>query len=147
MASGTRKELEKIKKRILYLGTSVENNLHMAVRALQNYDVELAHKVKESDHEIDKNEVRLEDQCLEVLALHQPVAGDLRFLVTVLKINIDLERIGDLAVKIADKVLLPSFSPRINTVSRNHFHVHEKLNAMFISTFWMLNKSLDAFYC
>ena len=62
-----------------------------------------------------------------------------------MKINIDLERIGDLAAKIADKVLLPSFSPRINTVSRNHSHVHEKLNTMFNSTIWMLNKSLDAF--
>ena len=75
MASDIRKELEKVKKRILFLGTAVENNLQNAIRALQNNDVELAHKVKDSDLEIDKTEVNLEDQCLEVLALHQPVAS------------------------------------------------------------------------
>lgn len=145
MASDIRKEREKVKKRILYLGTAVENNLHNAIRALQNNDVELAHEVKKSDLEIDKTEVSLEDQCLEVLALHQPVAGDLRFLVTVLKINIDLERIGDLAVKIADKVLLLSFSQKKLYVQNEHTHILDKLNEMFNSTIWMLKKCLDAF--
>jgi phosphate transport system protein len=145
LASHIRTELEKIKKRILYLGTSVEENLHRAVRALQNNDVELAHEVKISDLEIGKTEVSLEDQCLEVLALHQPVAGDLRFLVTVLKINIDLERIGDLAAKIADKVLLFSFPGKSTNSSSDHSIVHEKLNEMCNSTAWMLNKCLDAF--
>ena len=145
MASDIRKELEKVKNRILYLGSAVENNLHKAIRALQNNDVELAHEVKKSDIEIDKTEVTLEDQCLEVLALHQPVAGDLRFLVTVLKINIDLERIGDLAVKIADKVLLLSFTQKIINIQKDHAVIHEKLHDMFNSTTWMLNKCLDAF--
>ena len=145
MASDIRKELEKVKNRILYLGSAVENNLHKAIRALQNNDVELAHEVKKSDIEIDKTEVTLEDQCLEVLALHQPVAGDLRFLVTVLKINIDLERIGDLAVKIADKVLLLSFTQKRINIQKDHAVIHEKLHDMFNSTTWMLNKCLDAF--
>ena len=146
MASDIRKELEKVKSRILYLGTSVENNLQKAVRALQDFDVELAHEVKEADLEIDKTEVRLEDQCLEILALHQPVAGDLRFLVTVLKINIDLERIGDLAVKIADKVILLSFSRNdIGIYGKDHAIIIEKLYEMFLSAIWMLNSSLDAF--
>ena len=145
MASDIRKELEKVKNRILYLGSAVENNLHRAIRAMQNNDVELAHEVKKGDLEIDKTEVSLEDQCLEVLALHQPVAGDLRFLVTVLKINIDLERIGDLAVKIADKVLLLSFTQQRITSQKDYVNVLEKLNDMFNSTTWMLNKCLDAF--
>lgn len=145
MASDIRKELKKVKKRILFLGTAVENNLQKAIRALQNNDVNLAHEVKQSDLEIDKTEVSLEDQCLEVLALHQPVAGDLRFLVTVLKINIDLERIGDLAVKIADKVLLLSFSQKKIYSHKEHSFIFEKLNDMFDSTTWMLNRCLDAF--
>lgn len=145
MASDIRKELEKVKKRTLFLGTEVENNLQNAIRALQNNDVELAHKVKDSDLEIDKTEVSLEDQCLEVLALHQPVAGDLRFLVTVLKINIDLERIGDLAVKIADKVLLLSFSQKKLYLHEEHSFIFEKLDDMFNSTIWMFNKCLDSF--
>ena len=145
MASDIRKELEKVKKRILYLGSAVESNLHRAIRAIQNNDVELAHEVKKGDLEIDKTEVSLEDQCLEVLALHQPVAGDLRFLVTVLKINIDLERIGDLAVKIADKVLLLSFTQKRINIQNDNTIVLEKLNDMFNSTTWMLNKCLDAF--
>jgi phosphate transport system protein len=145
VASDIKKELEKVKKRILYLGTSVENNLHKAVRALKNHDVELAQEVKKSDLEIDKTEVSLEDRCLEVLALHQPVAGDLRFLVTVLKVNIDLERIGDLAVKIADKVILLSFTKKNINIHENHFIINEKLNEMFQSTIWMFDKCLDAF--
>lgn len=145
MASDIRKELEKVRKRILFLGTSVENNLQRAIRSLQNNDAELAHEVKKSDLEIDKTEVSLEDQCLEVLALHQPVAGDLRFLVTVLKINIDLERIGDLAAKIADKVLLLSFTQKKADIFRDYPLVIAKLNDMFNSTTWMLNKCLDAF--
>jgi phosphate transport system protein len=145
VASDIRKELDKVKKRILFLGSAVENNLFKAIRALQNNDVELAQEVKESDLEIDKTEVSLEDQCLEVLALHQPVAGDLRFVVTVLKINIDLERIGDLAAKIADKVLLLSFSQKRIYSHKDHSYIFDKLDDMFTSTTWMLNKCLDAF--
>jgi phosphate transport system protein len=145
VASYIRKELEKVKKRILFLGTSVENNFQCAIRALQNNDIELAREVKKGDLEIDKTEVSLEDHCFEVLALHQPVASDLRFLVTALKINIDLERIGDLSVKIADKVLLLSASQKKINIQVDHPLVFAKLDTMFNSTIWMLNKCLDAF--
>jgi phosphate transport system protein len=145
VASDIRKDLEKVKNRILFLGTAVENNLQKAIIALQNNNIELAGEVKKSDLEIDQTEVSLEDHCLEVLALHQPVAGDLRFLVTVLKINIDLERIGDLAVKIADKVLLLSSTRKRIDIQKDHPKVHEKLNDMAESTTWMLNRCLDAF--
>jgi phosphate transport system protein len=145
LASDIRKELEKVKKKVLYLGTEVESNLHKALEALQDNNIELAHKVKNNDLEIDKTEVGLEDQCLEVLALHQPVAGDLRFLVTALKINIDLERIGDLAVKIADKVLLLSVSQERENIFAEDQVIHKNLNEMAATTTWMLSKSLDAF--
>jgi phosphate transport system protein len=145
VASDIRKELEKVKKRILYLGTAVENNLHRAIRSLQNYDIELAQEVKKADLEIDKTEVGLEDQCLEVLALHQPVAGDLRFLVTVLKINSDLERIGDLASKIADKVLLIGRSGQQTARLPDLPKVHKELQKMVDSATWMLSNCLNAF--
>lgn len=136
--------MDSLRKRILYLGSAVENNLCCAIQALFNNETQLAQQVKATDNDIDSIEVNIEDQCLEVLALHQPVAGDLRFLVTVLKINIDLERIGDLAVKIADKALLIDRSQKKHKVSEMP-DVQWTLKEMVESTLWMLNKCLDAF--
>ncbi len=99
-----RKELEKIKKEILTLGFMVEEQVQMAVEAVGNNDTELAQKIIQKDIEIDEMEVEIEEECLKILALHQPVAIDLRFLIAVIKINNDLERIGDQAVNIADRV-------------------------------------------
>ncbi len=73
----------------------------MAVKAVEMRDMVLAEKVREHDREIDDMEVEVEEECLKILALHQPVAIDLRFIVAVLKLNNDLERIGDLSVAIA----------------------------------------------
>jgi phosphate transport system protein len=77
----------------------------MALVAAQNRDAELARTVIDGDNRIDSLEVEVEEECLKILALHQPVAGDLRFIVAVLKINNDLERIGDLACNIASRAL------------------------------------------
>ena len=96
-------EIERLKKRVLALGALVEESVHRAVRSVQDRDGRLATQVIKSDAEIDRAEVELEEECLKVLALHQPVAQDLRFVVAVLKINNDLERIGDIVVKIADR--------------------------------------------
>jgi len=98
------RELEKIKKQILYLGAMVEERVLMAIQAIEEFDGEIAKKIILSDHEIDEMEVEVEEECLKVMALHQPVAVDLRFLVAVIKINNDLERIGDQAVNIAQRV-------------------------------------------
>lgn len=96
------KDIERLKDRVISLGTIVEERLRMAVKAVENRDVELANKVVEGDPEIDQLEVDLEEEGLKILALHQPVADQLRFIVAVLKMNNDLERIGDLAVNIAE---------------------------------------------
>lgn len=105
-------EIEKLKKMIIALGTDVEENLHQAVQSLENRDIPLGEKIISADRMIDKREVGLEEECLKILALHQPVAVDLRFVIAVLKINNDLERIGDLAVNIAEKaVFLATQSP------------------------------------
>lgn len=82
----------------------VEDRVRMALNAVDTNDAELAHKIIKTDYEIDEMEVEIEEECLKVLALHQPVAVDLRFLIAVIKINNDLERIGDQAVNIAERV-------------------------------------------
>jgi len=98
------KEIEIVKSRILNLGIMVEEQLNRACEAILAQDVDLAREVIERDMEIDRKEMDIEEECLKTLALHQPVASDLRYMVGVLKINNDLERIGDLAVNIAEKL-------------------------------------------
>lgn len=94
-------DMDKLKKEILGLSSMVEKNLHEAVQSVEDRNKELAYEVQRSDRAIDLKEVEIEDGCLKILAIHQPVAIDLRFIVAVLKINNDLERIGDLAGSIA----------------------------------------------
>ena len=94
-------ELDRLKKQLFHLSSVVEENLKLAIRAVRDSDSELAETVRRNDAEIDDLEVEVEEECLKILALHQPVAIDLRFLIAALKMNNDLERIGDLAVNIA----------------------------------------------
>ena len=108
------REIEKLKTQFLLLGGKVEDRFREAIDALGELDQEKAGAVVDGDREIDLMEVNLEEECLKILALYQPVAVDLRFIITVLKVNSDLERIGDLAVNISEAVLFlsqgPSFS-------------------------------------
>jgi phosphate transport system protein len=94
-------DLELLEKRILMIGSLVEQATNKAILALVARRPQLAEEVIREDDEIDSQEVECENECLKMLALHQPVAGDLRFIITVLKVNNDLERMGDLAVNIA----------------------------------------------
>jgi len=105
MMGHLQRELEKLKKRILALGAAVEGRVQASVRAVERLDAEKAKWVVDADHEIDETEVEVEEECLKLLALYQPVAVDLRFIACVIKINNDLERIGDEAVNIARRVL------------------------------------------
>lgn len=106
-------EIEKLKKKILSLSAMVEERLHMAVKSVAERNSELALKVRDSDWEVDQMEVDVEEDCLKILALHQPVAVDLRFLIAVLKINSDLERIGDLAVGTAKQSIALAGRPKV----------------------------------
>jgi len=101
MSNHLQREIEAIKRELLAIGGLVEESLWKAVRAFNERDEDLAREVLDNDAEIDRREVEMEEECLKVLALHQPVAVDLRLIVAVLKINNDLERIGDLSVNIA----------------------------------------------
>lgn len=112
MAVHLLKEENKLKKQILALGAIVEESVRKAMTSLQKRDEKLAHEVLDHDNEIDQMEVDLEEECLKILALYQPVAHDLRFVIAVLKINNDLERIGDLAGNIAERALKLSQADR-----------------------------------
>ena len=104
MTKHFQKELEGIKKRILTLGYTVEEIVRLGITAVETRDADLAERIIREDFEIDDMEVEIEEECLKVLALHQPVAVDLRFLIIAIKINNDLERIGDEVVNIAERV-------------------------------------------
>jgi len=96
-------EIDRLRAKILHLTAMVEESLRRAVSSITEHDAALAKQVIEGDIEIDRIEVEVEEECLKILALHQPVASDLRYVVAALKINNDLERIGDLAVNIAKR--------------------------------------------
>jgi len=113
MTKHLRNEIENLKRRFLSLSAAVEAGVHNAVKAIVERDVNLARKVIDDDSDIDRTEVEIEEECLKILALHQPVAIDLRFLISVLKINNDLERIGDLSSNIAEAAIFLSNNERI----------------------------------
>ena len=98
-------ELMQLKQTILRMGAMVENALKDSVRALVERDDELAKSVIEKDHQINALDVEIDEESIRLIALRQPCAGDLRFITTAMKITTDLERMGDLAVNIAERAL------------------------------------------
>ena len=97
------REIDRLKRDILSLSALVEENLSKAFRAIELRDPMMARQVMATDMLIDEREVEVEEECLKMLALYQPVAGDLRFIAAMIKINSELERIGDLASNIAER--------------------------------------------
>lgn len=145
MAYNIQTEIETLKGHIVYLSTVVEENMQCAIKALVEKNPDLAYQVMQTDRcEIDHIEIDVEQECLRIMALHQPVASDLRFLVTVLKINSDLERIGDLVAKIADKVLLLYQADPVQFLSES-MQVPDMFNGMFDKTLWMFKQAMEAF--
>ena len=136
MSKHLEREIESLKKLILALSATVEDNVYKAVRSLTERDSALAEEIIRSDVSIDQTEVAIEEECLKVLALNQPVAGDLRFLVAILKINNDLERMGDLAVNIAERAMF--------LATREKPDVPLNLPLMAEKTKAMMKKSLDS---
>jgi phosphate transport system protein len=129
--------LENLRRRLILMGSEVEKQIRASIEALTEGSAEKARAVIFRDEEIDKLENQIEEETIQLLALEQPVAIDLRFLVAVLKINNDLERIGDHAVNIAEGaerlVGKPPFQPAIG------------IRAMSEMVQRMLRESLDAF--
>jgi len=98
-------ELESLKSQLLSMASLVEEAIHRSIKALVERNEELAQEVIASDDAINMAEIKIDDFCLKLLALHQPAAIDLRFITSALKINNDLERMGDQAVNIAERTL------------------------------------------
>ena len=136
MARHIEHQIAQLKNSILQFGTIVEESISRSNTALFKRDVELAQKVIANDAEIDRLEVELEEECLKVLALYQPVAADLRFVVAVLKINNDLERIGDLASNIAKTVS--------QLTTTGPLELPEEISSMAKQAEEMVKNSLDA---
>jgi len=132
------REIELLKRVFLSLSTRVEENVALAAEAFQTLDVVKAKTVIENDIEINKEEIDVEEECLKILALHQPVAGELRYIISILKINNYLERIGDLAVSMAKKVVyIANDGTETLPVSFDFRPIMDKVK-------WMLKHSLDS---
>lgn len=106
-------ELEALKQTLLAMGGLVEDQIRRVTRALLERDDAVAQEVIERDRQVNAYDVEIDEQCVSLLALHQPAAGDLRFITTAMKIVTDLERIGDQAVNIAQRVLELNREPRL----------------------------------
>ena len=136
MSQHFQREIDQLKKKILAVSAAVEESIARAIAAVIQHDADLAQQVAAGDIEIDQMEVDVEEDCLKILALHQPVAVDLRFVVAVLKINNDLERMADLAVNIARRAEYLASEPR--------FDLPSSLEEMASKTQAMVKQSLDA---
>ena len=112
MSKHLQRDVDHLKKQLLMMGGMVEEATDLAINAVIDRRSDLALQVQAGDDAIDAKELEVEDMCLKILALHQPVAGDLRYIVAVLKVNNDLERMGDLAQNIAERaVFLTTHEP------------------------------------
>ena len=131
------RDLDELKRDVLHLGSLVETALGNASFVLRDRRVKLAQAVYAGESVINEKEVQIEENCLKILALHQPVAIDLRFIVVVLKVNNDLERIGDLAENLtARAVYLAEREPMPEPMAI--------INGMFVTIRSMLKDSLDS---
>jgi phosphate transport system protein len=106
-------ELDGLKQTLLAMGAMVEDQIRRVMRALVERDEALARDVIERDREVNVYDVEIDEKCVELLALYQPTAGDLRFITTAMKIVTDLERIGDQAVNIAQRALELNQEPQL----------------------------------
>ena len=138
MSIHLQRDLDRLKREILTLGEMVESATNNAMLALNNRLPDLADSVIVAERAIDDKEVLIEEACLKILALHQPVAIDLRFIVLVLKVNNDLERMGDFAANVAERAQFLSseepipFPPEFAKTmpSRIRTMVHNSLDAL-----------------
>ena len=137
MSKHLERDLESLQRDVLAMGASVEEVIYKAIKALQQRDAGLAAAVVEGDGSIDELENRIDEECLKILALHQPVATDLRRIAAVLMINTDLERMADLAVDIAERAEVLAAPPRLA--------IPKELQRMADLTTVMVRDCLNAF--
>lgn len=131
------RDLDNLHRSLLSMGALVEEMIHQAVAELAEPSYEKAVALAEKDDEIDRRDVQIEEDCLKILALHQPVATDLRRITTVLKISGELERVADLGVHIAERAC--------GLIARPDVAVPETLQEMAQMAVEMLHRSIDAY--
>ena len=131
------REMDRLNGRLIDIGNKVETQVSTAFQAVIQLDEAAARRVIRGDVEVDNNEIQMEEECLKLLALYQPVAGDLRLIISVLKINTDLERIGDHAKNMAETAVKLSAGSAIE--------IPESMHAIYKQARLMLRKSLLAF--
>lgn len=131
------REMEHLNERLIGVGNLIEAQVSAAFQAVIQLDGAAARRVITGDVEVDNREIEMEEECLKLLALYQPVAGDLRLIVAALKINTDLERIGDHAKNIAETAIKLSASPTIE--------IPETMHVIFKQVRLMLRKTLLAY--
>ena len=131
------RDLDRLSKELLTMGAMVEDATNKAFLAFTQRRKDVAREVVEGDHVINEKENKIEEECLKILALHQPVATDLRFIITALKVNNDLERMGDLAVNIADRAAdlaerdpMPVPKPLASVLTKVQGMVRDSLNSL-----------------
>ncbi|MFZ2323002.1 MAG: phosphate signaling complex protein PhoU [Ignavibacteriaceae bacterium] len=129
--------LEKLKTRVLKMCSLVDEQVQFAIKAVETNDLELAQSVIDRDKKVNKYDVKIDKICQKIFALAQPVAMDLRYIMSSLTINNNLERIGDIAVNIAENIILIKKKP--------DFYSDTKLAEMFDITKEMLKNAIDAF--
>ncbi len=110
-------ELQNVKKRLLEMASMVEKALTISLEAIKKKSLKTASHILEMDHQVDKLEIAIEEHCIELIARHQPVGADLRFLIGAIKMNNDLERMGDHTVNMANQVSFLIDKPRIKNVA------------------------------
>ncbi len=137
MTKHLHRDLDSVHRELLSMSALVEEMIDKAARALLERDAHVAAEVAESDEIVDQREVHIEEECLKMLALHQPVAVDLRRIATMVKVNNDLERIADLAVNLAERAR--------NLCDYPDFPVPDKLPPMVEMATEMVRRSLDCF--
>ena len=136
MQKHLQKDIDSLKNKIITLGTEIEDRVYKSSLSLINRDERLVDEVIQGDRQIDEMEVDIEEHCLKILALYQPVAIDLRFIIAVLKINNQLERVGDIAVNIAERAAFLS--------KHKEFEIPYDVSRMATMVESMLTRSIDA---
>jgi phosphate transport system protein len=131
------RQIIRLKEQILRMGQLVEANVVRAIQAVETVDTQLAWDVIAADSDIDRCEIEVEEECLHTIALYQPVASDMRFVASVLTINKDLERIGDLSVNLAEIAMYLSERPLVGPPPAN---LGEQCDAVLA----MVRQSLEA---
>lgn len=141
MSKSLQGALEALNKQFLNYGTEVEENVHLGIQAFMKTEQKYVQTVIDNDKKIDQMEIAIEEECLRIIAIYQPLAKDLRLIVGILKMTNDLERIGDLAVNIVKKVIIFSETETSLTKQGASFFLPEMVQKVLN----MLKKSLDCF--